>query len=187
MLDRVIRHSNALDTESLCILKGKSCWEIRADVHVTDYDGNLVDCACVGVMAGLQHFRRPDVEVKEGQVTVYGIDERVPVPLNITHKPLTISFHTFDEGKILLLDATLKEEQAAEGDLIIALNSSGETCALYKSSGCVVSAMDVINKTAIALQKVQDLNGRIAQALETDLAKREKQNRGAEASAENDR
>jgi exosome complex component RRP45 len=138
-------------------------------------------------MAGLQHFRRPDVDVKEGQVTVFGIDERVPVPLNITHKPLAVTFHTFNEGKTLVLDATLKEEQAAEGDMIVALNSSGETCALYKSSGCVVSAIDVINKTAVALQKVQELNVRVAKALETDLAKREKQNRGAEASAENDR
>jgi exosome complex component RRP45 len=36
-------HSNALDTESLCILKGVSCWSIRADVHVIDYDGNITD------------------------------------------------------------------------------------------------------------------------------------------------
>lgn len=183
----MIRHSNALDTESLCILKGKSCWEIRADVHVTDYDGNLIDCACIGVLAGLQHFRRPDVEVKEGRVTVFGSDERVPVPLSITHKPLAITFHTFDEGKILLLDATLKEEQAAEGDMVIALNSSGEICAFYKASGCVINARDVIHKISIALQKVQDLNGRIAKALETDLAKKERQNRGTESRAENDR
>jgi exosome complex component RRP45 len=187
MLDRVIRHSNALDTESLCILKGKSCWGIRADVHVTDYDGNLIDCACIGVMAGLQHFRRPDAEVKDGQVTVFGLDERVPVPLNITHKPLAITFHTFHEGKVIVLDATLKEEQASEGDMVIALNNSGETCAIYKSSGDSVSAIDAVNKMSLALQKVQEVNGIISKALEADLAKRAKQNRGAEASAENDR
>ncbi|KAL1964983.1 hypothetical protein VTN77DRAFT_6183 [Rasamsonia byssochlamydoides] len=186
MLDRIIRHSNALDTESLCILKGKSCWGIRADVHVTDYDGNLIDCACIGIMAGLQHFRRPDAEVKDGQVTVFGLDERVPVPLNITHKPLAITFHAFHEGKVIILDATLKEEQASEGDMVIALNNSGETCTLYKSSGCPLSAIDVVNKTSLALRKVQEINGIIGKALEADLAKR-KQNRGAEASAENDR
>ena len=59
-LDRIIRHSNALDTESLCILKGVSCWSIRADVHIIDYDGNITDAACIAIMAGLQHFRRPD-------------------------------------------------------------------------------------------------------------------------------
>ncbi|QKX59138.1 uncharacterized protein TRUGW13939_06270 [Talaromyces rugulosus] len=187
VLDRVIRHSNALDTESLCILKGKSCWHIRADVHVTEFDGNLIDSACIGIMTGLQHFRRPDIEVKEGQVTVFSLDERVPVPLNITHKPLAITFQTFHEGKILILDATRKEEQASEGDLIIALNNAGETCAVYKSAGSPVNAIEVINKTGLALQKVREINGVISKTLEVDLARRAKQNRAVEASAENDR
>ncbi|EED21927.1 exosome complex endonuclease 2/ribosomal RNA processing protein, putative [Talaromyces stipitatus ATCC 10500] len=187
VLDRVIRHSNALDTESLCILKGKSCWNIRADVHVTDYDGNLIDSACIGIMAGLQHFRRPDIEVKDGQVRVFGINERVPVPLNITHKPLSITFQSFHEGKVLILDATRKEEQASEGDLIIALNSTGETCAVYKAAGSPVSALEVINKTNLAQQKVLEINGIISKALEADLARRAKVNRASEANAENDR
>jgi exosome complex component RRP45 len=187
VLDRVIRHSNALDTESLCILKGKSAWNIRADVHVIDFDGNLIDTACIGIMAGLQHFRRPDIEVKEGQVTVFGLDERVPVPLNITHRPLAITFQSFHEGKILVLDATRKEEQASEGDLIIAVNNSGETCAVYKSAGSPVSAIEVVNKTNFALRKVQEINGIIKKALDSDLARRAKVNRAVEASAENDR
>ncbi|OKL61614.1 hypothetical protein UA08_03615 [Talaromyces atroroseus] len=187
VLDRVIRHSNALDTESLCILKGKSAWNIRADVHVIDFDGNLIDTACIGIMAGLQHFRRPDIEVKEGQVTVFGVDERVPVPLNITHRPLSITFQSFHEGKVLVLDATRKEEQASEGDLIIALNNSGETCAVYKSAGSPVSAIEVVKKTHFALRKVQEINGIINKALESDLARRAKVNRAAEANAENDR
>lgn len=187
VLDRVIRHSNALDTESLCILKGKSCWNIRADVHVTDFDGNIIDAACVGIMAGLQHFRRPDIEVKEGQVTVFSLDERVPVPLNITHRPLSITFQSFHEGKVLVVDATRKEEQASEGDLIIALNNSGETCAVYKAAGSPVSAIEVVNKTHLAFQKVQEINGVINKALEADLARRAKVNRATEAKAENDR
>jgi exosome complex component RRP45 len=154
---------------------------------VADYDGNLIDSACIGVLAGLQHFRRPDIDVKEGQVTVFGLDERVPVPLNITHKPLAISFHVFHEGRTVILDATRREEQASEGDMIIALNSSGETCALYKSAGSPVSAIDVVNKTTLAAQKVQQLNNIISKALEADSAKRAKQSHGAEASAENDR
>lgn len=187
VLDRVIRHSNALDTESLCILKGKSCWHIRADVHVTEFDGNLIDSACIGIMTGLQHFRRPDIEVKEGQVTVFGLDERVPVALNITHKPLAITFQTFHEGKMLILDATRKEEQASEGDLIIALNNTGETCAVYKSAGSPVNAIEVVNKTGLALQKVREINEVIGKTLEADLAKRAKKSRAVEASAENDR
>ncbi|KAJ9299711.1 hypothetical protein DTO271G3_2595 [Paecilomyces variotii] len=187
ILDRVIRHSNALDTESLCIVKGVSCWSIRADVHVLDYDGNLIDASCIAAMAGLQHFRRPDAVVKDGQVVVYDIDERVPVPLNITHKPLTVTFHTFNEGKSLLMDATLKEEQAAEGDIVIALNNTGDICTLTKSSGFPVSAMNIVVKSSLALAKVKEINATIEKLLAADMAQRAKRNRGAESSAQNDR
>ncbi|KAJ0417414.1 ribosomal protein S5 domain 2-type protein [Aspergillus carlsbadensis] len=187
VLDRVIRHSNALDTESLCILKGVSCWSIRADVHITDYDGNLIDASCIGVMAGLQHFRRSDAVVKEGQVIVYGIDEKVPVPLNITHKPLAVTFHTFDEGKIVILDATRKEEQASEADVVIGLNNAGDVCYLSKFSGSPVDAMVFVTKTTVALEKVKELNGIIDKALQVDLAKRAKGGLAEQARAENDR
>ncbi|KAL2843268.1 ribosomal protein S5 domain 2-type protein [Aspergillus pseudodeflectus] len=187
VLDRVIRHSNALDTESLCILKGVSCWTIRADVHITDYDGNLIDASCIGVMAGLQHFRRPDAVVKEGQVIVYGIDEKVPVPLNITHKPLAVTFHTFDEGKLVILDATRKEEQASEADVVIGLNNAGDVCYLSKFSGSPVDAMVFVTKTTVALEKVKELNGIIDKALQVDFAKRAKGGLAEQARAENDR
>ncbi|KAL3480729.1 ribosomal protein S5 domain 2-type protein [Aspergillus californicus] len=187
VLDRVIRHSNALDTESLCILKGVSCWNIRADVHITDYDGNLIDASCIGVMAGLQHFRRPDAVAKDGQVIVYGVDEKVPVPLNITHKPLSVSFHTFDEGKLVILDATRKEEQASEADVVIGMNNAGDVCYLSKFSGSPVDAMVFVTKTTVALGKVKEINSIIDKALQADLAKRNKGGLAEQARAENDR
>ncbi|GAB1218421.1 hypothetical protein ATERTT37_007675 [Aspergillus terreus] len=187
VLDRVVRHSNALDTESLCILKGVSCWSVRADVHITDYDGNLIDAACIGVMAGLQHFRRPDAVVKDGQVIVYGVDERVPVALNITHKPLSVTFHTFDEGNHVVLDATRKEEQASEADVIIGMNNAGDVCYMSKFSGSPVDAMVFVRKSAVAQDKVKEINGIIDKALQADLARRAKTGMVEESRAENDR
>lgn len=187
VLDRVVRHSNALDTESLCIIKGVSCWNIRADVHVVDYDGNLIDAACIGVMAGLQHFRRPDAVVKDGQVIVYGLDERMPVPLNITHKPLAVTFHTFDEGKRVILDATRKEEQASEADVVIGMNNTGDVCYVSKFSGSPVDAMVFITKSEVALEKVKEINGIIDKALQADFSKRTTAGIIEESRAENDR
>ncbi|OJJ50556.1 hypothetical protein ASPZODRAFT_126439 [Penicilliopsis zonata CBS 506.65] len=187
VLDRVIRHSNALDTESLCILKGVSCWSIRADVHVTDYDGNLIDAACIGIMAGLQHFRRPDAVVKDGQVIVYGVEERVPVPLNITHKPLSVTFHTFCDGKRVVYDATRKEEQASEGDLVMGINNAGDLCFVSKFAGAPVDAMTLITRSSVALNKVKEINGMIDKALQSDLAERAKKGLAEESRAENDR
>ncbi|KAJ5815653.1 exosome complex endonuclease 2/ribosomal RNA processing protein, partial [Penicillium riverlandense] len=187
ILDRVIRHSNALDTESLCIIQGVSCWSIRADVHVLDFDGNLTDAACIGVMAGLQHFRRPDAVVKDGQVVVYGVEERVPVALNITQKPLSTTFHSFDEGKTVILDATRKEEQASEGELVIGINNAGDVCFLSKFAGDPIDALFVVNKSNVALEKVKEVNAIVDKVLQADLARRAKKGMAEEAKAENDR
>lgn len=187
VLDSVIRRSNALDTESLCIIKGVSCWSIRADVHVIDYDGNLTDAACIAIMTGLQHFRRPDAVVRDGQVIVYGVEERVPVALNITHKPLSITFNTFNEGSNIILDATRKEEQASEGDLVIGINNGGEVCFMSKFSGAPVDAMEVVTKSNVALQKVKELNAQIDKVMQADLSRRAKLGMADESRADNDR
>lgn len=187
IIDRVVRHSDALDTESLCIIKGVSCWSIRADVHVLNFDGNLTDAACIAIMAGLQHFRRPDAVVRDGQVIVYGVEDRVPVPLNITHKPLSVTFNTFNEGKNLIVDATLKEEQASEGELVIGINNAGELCFMSRISGAPVDALAIVKNTNVALEKVKEINARVDKVLQEDLARRAKQGMVEEARADNDR
>ncbi|EPS29421.1 hypothetical protein PDE_04370 [Penicillium oxalicum 114-2] len=187
VLDSVIRHSNALDTESLCILKGVSCWSIRADVHVVAYDGNLTDAACIAVMTGLQHFRRPDAVVRDGQVIVYGVEERVPVALNITHKPLSVTFFAFNESQNIIVDATLKEEQASEGELVIGMNNGGEMCFMNKFAGATINAREIVTRTAIALEKVKEVNAQIDKAMQADLALRAKTGMAEESRAQNDR
>lgn len=138
-------------------------------------------------MAGLQHFRRPDAVVKDGQVIVYGLEERVPVPLNITQKPLSITFHTFDEGKRVIIDATRKEEQASEGDVVIGVNSAGDVCFMSKFSGDPVDAMVFVNKSSIAIDKVKEISSILDKALQADLKKRAKSGQFEESRAENDR
>ncbi|KAJ5628720.1 hypothetical protein N7490_010948 [Penicillium lividum] len=187
ILDRVIRHSNAIDTESLCIVKGVSCWSIRADILVIDFDGNLTDTACIGVMTGLQHFRRPDAVVRDGKVIVYKVEDRVPVPLNITHKPLSITFNSYNNGKNIIVDATRKEEQAAEGDMVVGINSGGEVCFMSKFSGHPVSPMTMVRNVDTALEKVKELNVQIDKVLQIDLAKRAKLGMAEEGQATNDR
>ena len=49
LLEKTIRRSQALDTESLCLIAGQKVWSIRADVHVLSHDGNLVDASSIAV------------------------------------------------------------------------------------------------------------------------------------------
>ena len=87
MLDKVLRRSDAVDKESLCILAGQrvcipfehvdfriltlfQVWHIRLTLHFLADAGNLLDCACLAGIVALKHFRRPDVEVIGDEVTV---------------------------------------------------------------------------------------------------------------------
>jgi len=88
MLDKVLRRSDAVDKESLCILAGQrvtilhpmplidplmlsiQVWHIRLTVHCLADDGNMLDCACLAGIVALKHFRKPDVEVIGEEVIV---------------------------------------------------------------------------------------------------------------------
>nr|GMD12908.1 exosome complex component RRP45A-like isoform X3 [Ipomoea batatas]GMD16321.1 exosome complex component RRP45A-like isoform X3 [Ipomoea batatas]GMD17728.1 exosome complex component RRP45A-like isoform X3 [Ipomoea batatas] len=60
VIDRGLRESRAVDTESLCVVAGKWVWSIRIDLQILDNGGNLVDAANIAALAALSTFRRPD-------------------------------------------------------------------------------------------------------------------------------
>jgi exosome complex component RRP45 len=187
VLEKAIRRSNAIDTESLCIIAGAKCWSVRADVHVLDYDGGLVDASCISVSAALQHFRRPDVSIDGENVTMYSLAEREPVPLSIMHHPVCVTFSFYQGGEIILLDATLREELAREGEMIITMNRDGELCQIAKLGGVAVDALVLLNCTTMALAKVKEITEHISIKLREDATKRDVGGLIAELSAQNDR
>jgi exosome complex component RRP45 len=89
MLDKILRRSDAVDKESLCVLAGQrvgrmyaqihhevsyycQVWHIRLTIHCLADAGNLLDCACLAGIVALKHFRRPEVEVEGDEVTIVG-------------------------------------------------------------------------------------------------------------------
>ena len=150
---------------------------MRADVHVLSHDGNLVDAACVSVMAALQHFRKPDTSTEGEAVTVYTLAEREPVPLSILHHPycVTFSFYGADEGdEVVLCDASLVEEQLQEGAATVGINRHGEVCQIAKLGGVPVDAVVLLNCVQVALVKVKEISAFVAEKLEEDARRRDK-------------
>lgn len=186
-MEKAIRRSNAIDTESLCIVAGVKCWSVRADVHVLDYDGGLVDASCISIIAALQHFRRPDVSIDGDNVTVYSMAEREPVPLSLVHHPICITFSFYHGGEIVLLDATLREEQAREGEMVVTMNPHGELCQVAKLGGVAIDALSLLHCTNVALAKVKETTKLISARLQEDATKRNVSGLIAELNAQNDR
>ncbi|KAH4403585.1 hypothetical protein HBH92_198360 [Parastagonospora nodorum] len=187
ILEKAIRRSNALDTESLCIIAGLKCFALRADVHVIDHDGGLIDASCIAVMAALQHFRRPDVLVEGEKATVLSVRERDPIPLSILHQPLCVTFSYFAEGELFLVDANLAEEQVRQGEITITMNKHGEICQIAKYGGATVNPLAMLQCTNVALQKVKEMSKFIQQKLDEDAKRRDAGGLMAELSAENAR
>lgn len=187
ILEKAIRRSNALDTESLCIIAGRICWNIRADVHVLDCDGGLTDASCIAVVAALQHFRRPDVTLEGEKVSIHDPAERVPVPLSLLHHPICVTFSFYHGGEVVLVDATLQEEQLRDAELIVSLNRHGEICQMAKLGGASIDALTLLKCADVALVKVREVTRFISARLTEDAESRDAGGLMAELSAENDR
>ncbi|XP_065829599.1 exosome complex component RRP45-like [Oscarella lobularis] len=172
LLERTIKESRAVDTESLCVVAGAKVWAIRVDVRALNDDGNLCDCCALGAMATLAHFRRPDASVSDDRVTVYAATERPLVPLTVHHVPLCASFAFFDDGRFLLCDPSRLEEGVMDGHVIVAMNKHGEVCCLQMGGGVALHAEQIIRCTKIAMVKVNELVEKIDSALASDEALR---------------
>ncbi|CUS14229.1 unnamed protein product [Tuber aestivum] len=187
LIEKAIRRSNALDTESLCIVAGQKCWQIRADVHFLSHDGALVDASCIAVVAALQHFRRPDVSIEGEKVTIHTMTERVPVPLSILHVPICVTFSFYLDGEVCLIDATLQEEQLRQGDMTITLNKFGELCQISKAGGLAINALNLLRCAKVALVKVGEITATVQRRLEEDAAVRVRRDNLLESKADNER
>jgi exosome complex component RRP45 len=187
ILEKTIRRSGALDTESLCIVAGAKCFALRADVHVLEHDGNVVDAACVALVAALRHFRRPDVAVEAGEATVYDPAEREPVPLSMPRHPLCVTFAYVDGGAAFVLDPTAAEEAVREGEVVVSVTAQAELCQITKYGGATVDGACILNWTDIAYRVVQQLSKTIQRRLDEDHDVRNKGGIMEELRAENER
>lgn len=188
LLEKTIRRSGALDTESLCLIAGQKCWSIRVDLHVLTHDGNLTDCACLAVIAALRHFRKPDSSIEGETLTIYTSAEREPVPLSWLHSPFCVTFSFFgEEGEQVLVDTTWLEEQLRVSTCTYSINRHGEICQIAKFGGAALDAPLFIQCATGALNRSKELTDLVERKLAEDAKRRDKGGLVAELTAENDR
>ena len=187
VLETTFRRSNALPTESLCLIAGQKVWSLRADIHILDAYGNILDAAALSLQAALRHYRIPSTEIRGGELTVFSAVERDPVPLAMLHHPLCVSMSFFAGGQTMIMDAELREQQCSEGQVIVSTNAHGELCTVTKEGGKEVDAIAMLSCVGMAVRKAKELVGLVDKAIEEDLKAQDKGGLMAELVAENER
>ena len=124
VVDRGIRESKMVDMEKLCIEEGKKVWMVMVDLHVLDYDGNLIDASVLASAKALLGARFPKLE---GEKVVYS-EKAGKLP--VVDKPIACTFAKIGDG--IVLDPGLGEEHAMDGRLTITTTQDERVCAVQK-------------------------------------------------------
>ncbi|KIM63247.1 hypothetical protein SCLCIDRAFT_1214350 [Scleroderma citrinum Foug A] len=169
MLDKILRRSDAIDRESLCVVAGQRVWHLRLTVHCLADAGNMLDCACLAGIVAFKHFRKPEVEVVGDEVTVYPPSERAPMPLAIHHTPFCVTFAFFpDQSMRPVIDPSLLEQRLSAGLMNIALNAQREICVLQKAGGVPTAPDEVLRLIDVAVTIAKDLDKLVEKRLLED-------------------
>lgn len=202
LVERAVRHTEAVDREALCLIAGKVVWCVNLTLHLLADEGAALDAAVFASIAALRHYRRPDVSIEGGHVTVHSTNERVPVPLACHHSPLAVTYAVFNvqpqtesqrsmlwahgrsanmevEGAIpdiyvpvTLLDPSLIEHTLAETSITFVLNAQKEVCVLDKAGGISLPYQTILELMNDAALRVADLSRLLDSVLAADAEKR---------------
>ncbi|KAH9727342.1 exosome complex component RRP45B [Citrus sinensis] len=170
IVDRGLRESRAVDTESLCVLAGKLVWAIRIDLHILDNGGNLVDAANIAALGALLTYRRPECSLggEDGlEVIVHPPEEREPLPLIIHHLPIAVTFGFFSSESLIVIDPTHHEEAVMAGRMTATLNANGDVCAIQKPGGEGVLQSVIMQCLRLSSRMAGDMTKKIKDAVET--------------------
>jgi exosome complex component RRP45 len=170
VVERTLRESGAIDTESLCIVAGSKVWAVSVVLHVLDYAGNVTDACSYAALAALLHFRRPAVSVSGSTVTVHAWREKDPTPLAVHHTPVCVSFGFVQHGEreVVIVDPSDQEELVVDGTCCIALNAHTEVCSV-QCGGCAVAPDALLRCMALAAVRSREMIDAIQTAVAAAL------------------
>lgn len=173
LLERCLKESKAVDTESLCIVTEEKVWGIRLDIRVLNHAGNVIDCASIAGLAALAHFRRPDASLVDSIVKVFPISEKDPVKLSIHHYPVCTTYAFFinpedTEQKVIVKDPSNIEEAVMDGKIVLGMNPYKEICTLHLAGKMLIDKNVVLKLTHSAIENSKVAVELIKNAIQRD-------------------
>ncbi len=164
VIDRGIRESKAIDLEELVIKEGELVRIVHADVHVLDYNGNLLDAVGIAVLSALKDVSYKKMRYDEELGKKIELEEEVNLPVNDT--PLPVTFAKID-GQ-LLLDPDLDEEKSMNSRITVTYNESGNINSIQKGGSGTLNVSDVLKAAKEGNQYLDDLKRIVKQNSESE-------------------
>ena len=122
---------------------------INIDIHVLDYDGNLIDAVSLAAISALLATEMPkyedekiNIEEKTGKLPV------IDVPIAIT---------TVKVGDKLLLDPNYEEEQNLDARITITTNKNGDICSIQKGGEGYFTVDEIARAADLSISKGKEL------------------------------
>lgn len=148
VVDRGIRESKMIDLDRLVIKEGEKVWVVFIDIHVLDFDGNLLDACSMGAVAALLEAKVPASKVGT---------EDFPMPIN--HVPVSITFAKI--GSSMVADPNLEEEEVASARLTVVTNEKGDVVAMQKGLSGNIMEEELFAAVDTSIKLGKDIRKRV--------------------------
>ncbi|KAM3869245.1 exosome complex component RRP43 [Diretmus argenteus] len=164
----VIMSSDVIQTEDLCIERGKLCWVLYCDIMCLDYDGNLLDACVIALLAALKNTQLPEVAINtETHAPEVNLEKRNG--LRIHKHPVGASFCVFDNS-ILIVDPTAEEESLSTAQFTVVIDEEDRLCSVHKPGGTSLSGeklQECISRATARHREIRKLIDKVIQSVRT--------------------
>lgn len=159
VVDRGIRESGMIDLEDLSIEEGESCWMVFVDMHVIDYDGNLIEAGALGATVALALAQLPELN-EDG--TVNRDEYQGDLPTN--GLPITVTGSKIADQ--ILCDTTGDEEEVLDGWVALTFKDDGNIVNMQKGANQALSYDDVSQILDTCQEKADMFRQKVQEAIE---------------------
>ncbi len=152
VVDRAIREAPLIDLEKLCIIEDSKVWKLHIDIYILDFDGNLMDAACLAAVSALLTTKIPSVKFVNDELS---IDNEHLTRLPIKNKSVLCTIVKINDQ--LIVDPVYVEETLMDASISIGFREDGTLCAMQKCGLDLMSVKEVMQSMNIAFNKSQEL------------------------------
>lgn len=152
VVDRAIREAPLIDLEKLCIVEESKVWKLHVDIYILDFDGNIMDAACLAAVSALLTTKIPTVKLVNDEIA---LDTEHLTRLPIKNKSVLCTIVKINDQ--LLVDPLYVEETLMDASLSIGFREDGTLCAIQKCGLELMSVQEVMKSMNIAFNMSREL------------------------------